>query len=257
MIQSTSAEAFQPLRPIRSSHRVADQIWKAIAEGRLGPGDVLPPERTLAKQLQVTRNTVREATRSLEQLGLVSIRQGRGVTVLDYLATAGVDCLGALLATDALGGDFLKDVWEARVVLGKAMLSHAIERFDLQQLDELDSAVARFAAEASRPAPDRPKLQDLEFDVHGALLRGGGNRAFAFLHNSLRRTYEPVAHLFEPIMDDPVRLAAEYQRGLELLKTGKRRAATEAFCASFVLFGEQAATATTEVGIEVRPEEPK
>jgi DNA-binding FadR family transcriptional regulator len=143
-----------------------------------------------------------------------------------------------------MGGDFLRDVWEARVVLGTAMLSHAIERFDLAQGAELEQAVEVFVAEAARPTPDRRKLQDLEFDVHGALLRGGGNRAFAFLHNSLRRTYEPVAHLFEPIMDDPARLAAAYRRGLHLLRSGKRRAATKAFCASFVPFGEHSPQTT-------------
>jgi GntR family transcriptional regulator, transcriptional repressor for pyruvate dehydrogenase complex len=64
---------------------VTDRIRHAIHIGIYLPGDKLPPERTLAQQLGVSRMTVREAIRALRADGYVSSRRGSagGITVLD------------------------------------------------------------------------------------------------------------------------------------------------------------------------------
>ncbi|MBW1881260.1 MAG: FadR family transcriptional regulator, partial [Deltaproteobacteria bacterium] len=71
-------EPFTPIENVRTSERVADAIRRTILSGRFRPGEVLPPERTLAARFDVTRNTVREALRVLEHARLVSIRHGSG-----------------------------------------------------------------------------------------------------------------------------------------------------------------------------------
>ena len=53
-----------------------------ILAGQLGPGDQLPPERTLAELFGVGRNSIREAIRQLAALGLVEAYQGGGTFVL-------------------------------------------------------------------------------------------------------------------------------------------------------------------------------
>jgi GntR family transcriptional regulator, transcriptional repressor for pyruvate dehydrogenase complex len=64
---------------------VVEQLRRAIHMGTYIPGDKLPPERDLAKQLVVSRTTVREAIRVLEGEGYVESRRGAagGVIVLD------------------------------------------------------------------------------------------------------------------------------------------------------------------------------
>jgi len=64
---------------------VVDHIRRAIHIGNFVPGDKLPPERELAKQLTVSRTTVREAVRVLEGEGYVETRRGAtgGIVVLD------------------------------------------------------------------------------------------------------------------------------------------------------------------------------
>ena len=52
-------------------------LERAIATGRLAPGDRLPPERELALRLHVSRMTLRQALRTLEGRGLVARRVGR------------------------------------------------------------------------------------------------------------------------------------------------------------------------------------
>jgi GntR family transcriptional repressor for pyruvate dehydrogenase complex len=57
---------------------VLEQIWDLIRDGKLKPGDKLPPERILAERLGVSRPSVREGIVALEILGLVDSRGGKG-----------------------------------------------------------------------------------------------------------------------------------------------------------------------------------
>ncbi|HSL11393.1 MAG TPA: GntR family transcriptional regulator [Actinomycetota bacterium] len=62
----------------RLSFRVRDELAARIASGRIQPGGRLPPEPELAEQLGVSRATLREALRSLEEDGFVTRTRGAG-----------------------------------------------------------------------------------------------------------------------------------------------------------------------------------
>lgn len=57
--------------------QIADVLASAIDDGRLEPGERLPPERELAAQLQVSRMTLRQALDSLERRGVLRRAVGR------------------------------------------------------------------------------------------------------------------------------------------------------------------------------------
>ena len=78
---------FRQAKQNRIFQDVVDQIQEAIVDGRIKPGQQLPPERELKDQFNVSRGTLREALRVLEQKGLIVIKTGvaggaivRGVT---------------------------------------------------------------------------------------------------------------------------------------------------------------------------------
>ena len=62
------------------SQQVADQLMSLIARD-LRPGDRLPSENQLARQLEVSRPSVREALSALQALGIVESRKGQGTFV--------------------------------------------------------------------------------------------------------------------------------------------------------------------------------
>src|SRR5512142_2617649 len=71
----------QSIEPRRLYRQIADQIRTLIGSGEFPAGARLPPERDLAKQLRVSRPSVREALIALEVEGLVEVRVGSGIYV--------------------------------------------------------------------------------------------------------------------------------------------------------------------------------
>lgn len=72
----------QTVEPQRLYRQIAEQLRALITEGEFVPGSRLPAERDLARQLGVSRPSVREALIALEVEGWVEVRTGSGVYVL-------------------------------------------------------------------------------------------------------------------------------------------------------------------------------
>jgi DNA-binding FadR family transcriptional regulator len=72
---------FQAVAAQRLYEQVAEQISRLIAAGEFRPGDRLPPERDLSRQLAVSRPVLREAMVALELAGWVEVRTGAGTYV--------------------------------------------------------------------------------------------------------------------------------------------------------------------------------
>src|SRR3569832_2262615 len=73
----------QSLEPQRLYRQIAEQLRTLMTKGEFKPGERLPAERDLAKQLGVSRPSVREALIALEVEGWVEVRTGSGVYVLE------------------------------------------------------------------------------------------------------------------------------------------------------------------------------
>ena len=66
---------FMPVQPPSTFEETVERLGTAIRLGLLSPGSKLPPERDLAKQLRISRSTLRQALTTLVQSGhLVSLR---------------------------------------------------------------------------------------------------------------------------------------------------------------------------------------
>jgi DNA-binding GntR family transcriptional regulator len=106
----------KPERRQTLTNKVISQLKKAIALDKLKPGDRLV-ETELAESLEVGRNTVREALRTLEKEGIVTIRPFKGahVTVPDikevqqmFEVMSGLEAFAASLAVERMTDNDLK-----------------------------------------------------------------------------------------------------------------------------------------------------
>ena len=127
------------LKAVRSQRRfeqVAEQISKLIKKGKLKPGARLPPERELAKQLEVSRPTVREAMIALEISGLVEVRVGSGIYVLE---TEKKNLKVSNKIKDIGPGPL--ELIEARKEIEGNNAALAAQRIDAKCLEQLEQAV--------------------------------------------------------------------------------------------------------------------
>jgi len=81
-------------RPVRAGNAFEETVARLLQTVRLGivaPGEALPAERDLATRFSVSRDTVREAIRSLTDAGFLVSRRGRygGTFVVDVLPARG------------------------------------------------------------------------------------------------------------------------------------------------------------------------
>lgn len=142
----TNLDVFKPVHR-RSFEDVVAQIRTQIEQGSLREGDRLPPERTLAEKLGVSRNTVREALRSLEYAGLLIQKPGNAGG--SYIANGGVDVIRtAFDGLMSLGSISAADLIEARIVIGREVARLACERYTGSDLAALADNVEQTRAAA-------------------------------------------------------------------------------------------------------------
>lgn len=120
---------------------VANQIENLITSGQIKPGERLPSERDLAARFEVSRPTIREAMIALEIAGLVEIRTGSGIYVLDQVEKQEIGL------RDEGPGPF--EILEARRLLEAETVALAAARITKQQLSELESALQEMEREDS------------------------------------------------------------------------------------------------------------
>ena len=111
----------------RAFEEICERIRRQLASGKLKPGDKLPAERELAVQLAVSRAALREALRSLEIAGVITLRKGvKGGAFVQAGDPANVTRV--LQDLVHLGGISLGDLTEARLLIQSGVVRLACER---------------------------------------------------------------------------------------------------------------------------------
>ncbi len=119
------------------SEQVAEQIQGIIVNGKMMPGDRLPPERELAERLGVSRNVIREATKVLQDRGLVRIAPGSGTYVSNVSSETVTQAMSLYLRA---GKAAIRNLLEVRGLLETQIAGLAALRADAADVELLESA---------------------------------------------------------------------------------------------------------------------
>jgi len=157
---------FQSIEPRRLYRQIADQIRTLIRSGEFPTGSRLPPERDLAKQLGVSRPSVREALIALEVEGLVEVRIGSGIYVQP--AAEGV---AAHKSHEAEAGPF--ELLRARYVIESECAALAAKSAKKGQLQSIADALDDMQREMD-VAEHHPLHSDRLFHMRIAEATGNG-----------------------------------------------------------------------------------
>lgn len=130
------AAIFREARQNRVFQDVVDQIQEAIVDGKIRPGQQLPAERELKDQFGVSRGTLREALRVLEQKGLIQIKTGvAGGAIVKGVTTEQIsENLGLLIRYRKVS---LQNLAEFREALEGLVAGMAAERATAKDIDRL------------------------------------------------------------------------------------------------------------------------
>jgi DNA-binding FadR family transcriptional regulator len=77
--------ALPTLKVERLYRQISNVLINCIKSAQFAPGEMIPSERDLSKQLGVSRSSIREALIALEITGWIEIRTGNGVYVSNPL----------------------------------------------------------------------------------------------------------------------------------------------------------------------------
>ncbi|MFB4205298.1 Pyruvate dehydrogenase complex repressor [wastewater metagenome] len=158
----------------RLSDVIAEQIERCIVDGELRPGDALPAERELARQLSVSRPSLREALLKLEARKILALRRNAGYTVAEVTAPSLTDPLLHLMESH---GKALADVLELRQGLETMAAGLAAMRASTADIERM--AEAAEAMEQAHQDGDAALAAEWDARLHLAVAEGAHNLALA------------------------------------------------------------------------------
>jgi GntR family transcriptional repressor for pyruvate dehydrogenase complex len=166
---------------ITNADTLVAQIRNGILEGTIKSGDFLGSERDISENYNVSRNTAREALRSLAALGAVEIRLGvkGGATI----ASGDAEAIGETLAIQhRLSGVPEDEVLEVLSVLEGLAAERAAEHATPVDIERLETLLDEAETLANNPAA----FSDSSLDFHMAIAEAAHSQALMMQLRSIR-----------------------------------------------------------------------
>ena len=148
--------------------RVIEKVKKMILSGELKPGEKLPPEREFAEELEVSRNSVREAIRIMDMMGIVSSQQGSGNYVTCEFQKSIPETMAMMFAMDQVND---KQISQVRYSLEVLAFTLALDRVREEDLAKMEECVEKLDKNG-----DSKNNATLDKIIHYTLARASGNQ---------------------------------------------------------------------------------
>jgi len=171
-------ELYTPIKAKRISEEIVEQIKALIFKGNLKPDEALPPERTLAKSLNVSRVSLREALNTLQGMGLLEIQQGNRTCVRPITTRSIHDPLVSF--TKSSPSNMLK-VFEIRKYLEIGSVALAAEQATGEEIEVIGKILQEMEEDLRKNRLGAKS--DLKF--HAALAQATHNQAYAHIMNTI------------------------------------------------------------------------
>lgn len=196
--------AYSPVQTRRAFEEVASQIREQLTKGALKPGDRLPSERELAEQFGLSRNTVREALRSLEMSGILEFRKGAtgGAFVREGHSEAVTSGFSDLFRMGVITPE---DLIEARRIVGVEVTRLACQRATEADLLALEQNVD--ASEAASDDEETSRRVEINLAFHALLARAAKNPVLVILVDALIEVQSKLLQVLVPTSNSKVILS--------------------------------------------------
>lgn len=194
--------------PGKAYEKVIHYIKQEILNGNLEQGAKLPPERDLAEQLGVSRNSVREALRTLDVIGMITSTQGAGNCVSCNFEKSLVESMSMMFLLQKT--DYFQ-LSELRKALERQAMLLAVERITPQQIELLEEMLAKLE---ENQAEENNVLFDKK--LHYTIAQASGNQLII----SILQALSDVMDLF--IKDIRMKILLRENGGARLIAIHKQ-----------------------------------
>lgn len=210
----------EPIKVQRLYLQVAQQLQQLMEAGDFKPGKRLPSERDLAEQFGVSRPTIREAMIALEIAGLVEVRSGSGVYVLERE--------GNSAELDASQGAGPFEILEARKLIEGETCALAAQRINDEQLLRLQELLDEMAEENKQEGATEQADQQFHCLIAEAAGNGALSATISWLWQ-LRNESEISTHFHQRVRREGSRpIIADHRAILQALQARDSAAARDA-----------------------------
>jgi GntR family negative regulator for fad regulon and positive regulator of fabA len=171
--------------PQRPAELAESQLLEAILEDTFPINSVLPAERDLARQLGVTRPTLREALQRLNRDGWIEIRQGKSTRIRDFWREGNLTILGTLARrAKPLSPVFVSNLLQVRTLLAPTYFRMALENEPHEVLILLSGYQVIL--------DDPVEFTRLDWVLHSRMSVLSGNPVFSLILNGFSDLYRTI-----------------------------------------------------------------
>jgi GntR family transcriptional repressor for pyruvate dehydrogenase complex len=200
---------FRPVKQNRAFEEIILQIEELILAGEINPGDKLPSERMLVEMFRVSRGSLREAFRALEQKRLITVKTGAdgGAYVCDIGTEQIKDNLDFLLRYQKVT---LKDLSEFREEVEGVVVEKATQKASKEDIDTLE-LLLKSMKDSIDKGEDWIKIRKQDVNFHQYLARISGNIVY---ESVLQTIYENINRYFDEFLPKSESIAGKTYRDL-------------------------------------------
>lgn len=161
----------------------------AILDGHFPINSNLPAERELAKQIGVTRPTLREALQRLARDGWLEINQGKPTRIRNYWVEGNLAVLAEIAKhQDHLPADFITNLLSVRKLMAPTYAQLAIQNEPTSLIQLLERMLT---------IPNDPGVYaNADWELHNQLTISSGNPIFTLILNGFRDLYPVIGVLY-------------------------------------------------------------
>jgi len=205
---------FRAVRLNKASLEIISQIRELIFAGKLQPGDRLAPENSLLEQFGVSKQTLKEALRTLEYMGLLEIK--KGVSGGAYVVEMDREVIREVLATFLFfKNPTIHNISEVRKVIEPYTARIAAEKATEKDLERISGFIFVYNNQI-----ENYEIEDMKNDIefHRGIAELTGNPILELIVDFIETIMVDLKKLIKPNLSFSDKVTKAHQRIFKALK---------------------------------------
>ena len=213
-----------PVQQVSVVFHVIDRIKDALLSKELRPGEFLPSETELAKNLGVGKTSIREAIKMLQALGIVEVKRGQGTVIRP---TPGEEFINSMIFQFIVQDGEPDDIINLRIMFELAYTLMAMKQATEEDMENIRGIHHRFESDIQQG------IQSVEDDLgfHRAILESTHNPFVIWIGEAILQLFK--ATMSKAMTMNPTRTLQNHQGIVEAFCERDEEKLREALLHSF------------------------